>query len=156
MEHENNNFASKGLAGTALGFGIGGAAAALLGGNLGNILGGRANGCEPADHPVTRYESELAATIAKLETDKKFLESTIYSDGKMLEMYKYIDGKIAGVEAQIGAQAVWNATANANLACLQNQVNTLAGLTKTVIPATSICPEVMPKFNSWTAPTATT
>lgn len=27
------------------------------------------------------------------------------------------------------------------------------GLTKTVIPTTSICPEVMPRYNSYTAPT---
>jgi hypothetical protein len=153
MEHENN-YSSKAVGGTALGIGIGALGLELLGGGaLGNLFGGRSGG---GDHPVSRYESELAATIARLETDKKLLESTVYTDGKTLELYRYIDGKLAGVEAQIGAQAVWNATANANLACLQNQVNTLAGLTKTVIPATSICPEVMPKFNSWTAPTATT
>jgi hypothetical protein len=30
----------------------------------------------------------------------------------------------------------------------------LNGLTKTVIPITSVCPEPMPALNSWTAPTA--
>ena len=33
-------YASKGLAGTALGFGIGGAAMSLANGGLGNLLGG--------------------------------------------------------------------------------------------------------------------
>lgn len=39
MEHENN-YASKGVAGTALGIGIGALGAELLGGNLGNLFGG--------------------------------------------------------------------------------------------------------------------
>jgi hypothetical protein len=125
----------------------------LGGGALGNLFGGRSGG---GDHPVSRYESELAATIARLETDKKLLESTVYTDGKTLELYKYIDGKLAGVEAQLCNQNVVNAQITANLACMQNTINTLSGLTKTVIPMTSICPEPMARYNSWTAPTATT
>lgn len=34
------------------------------------------------------------------------------------------------------------------------RVGVLEGLTKTVIPASSLCPEMMPRYNSWTAPTA--
>ena len=33
---------------------------------------------------------------------------------------------------------------------------TLSNITKLVIPTTAICPEVMPRYNSWTAPTPTT
>ena len=36
---------------------------------------------------------------------------------------------------------------------LQNQVAQLQALTKVVIPYTSICPEPMSRYNSWTAPT---
>lgn len=153
MEHENN-YANRGVANTALGLGIGAVAAEVLGGGLGNLFGARCGG--GGDHPVSRYESELAATIARLETDKKLLESTVYTDGKTLELYKYIDGKLAGVEAQLCNQNVVNAQITANLACMQNTINTLSGLTKTVIPVTSICPEPMARYNSWTAPTATT
>ena len=32
---------------------------------------------------------------------------------------------------------------------------TVSGITRTVIPRTAICPEVMERWNSWTAPTAT-
>ena len=139
MEHENS-YASKAVGGTALGIGIGALGLELLGGGaLGNILGARNTG-GGGDHPVTRYESEMAATIARLETDKKLLESNIYTDNKSLELYKYIDGKIAGVEAQICAQSVVNAQVTANLACMQNQIAVLNGLTKTVIPIASICP----------------
>ena len=48
------------------------------------------------------------------------------------------------------------ATANANIACIQNQVAQLQSLTKVIVPASSICPPVMPLHNSWTAPTAST
>jgi hypothetical protein len=30
------------------------------------------------------------------------------------------------------------------------------GLTKTIIPAANVCPQPMPQYNSWTAPTTTT
>jgi hypothetical protein len=39
---------------------------------------------------------------------------------------------------------------------MQNTINGLAALTKTVIPITNVCPEPMAKYNSWTAPTTTT
>ena len=61
-------------------------------------------------------------------------------DSKVLDLYKYIDGKLAGIEAQFSAQGVINAQLTANLACMQNTINTLSGLTKTVIPIASICP----------------
>lgn len=41
-------------------------------------------------------------------------------------------------------------------AAIQNLANTVAGITKCVVPATAICPQPMPQFNSWTAPTAST
>jgi hypothetical protein len=70
-----------------------------------------------------------------------------------LELYKYVDGRFRGIEAQIASQAVVNAQVTANLGCLQNTVAALSALTKTVIPITNVCPEPMPMYNSWTAPT---
>ena len=132
-----------------------GTAAALLGGNgIGGLLGNpRAGECE-SDHPVTRYEAEKDAKIAKLETDLKLRDANTYTDGKMLEMYQYVDGRLRSVEAQLCQQSVVNAQVTANLACLQNQVATLSGMTKTIIPITNVCPEAMLLKNSWTAPAA--
>ena len=152
MEHENS-YASKGLAGTALGIGIGALGLEALGGGLGNIFGGNRAACE-ADHPVSRREADMAAEIAELKTEKKLLESNTYTDGKILELYRYVDGKFAGVEAQICQQAVVNTQVAANLACLTNTVNMLSGLTKTIIPIDNICPPPMERYNSWVAPTA--
>lgn len=157
MEYENN-YASKGVAGTGLGLGIAGTALGLLsgGGNLGGVLGGNANrGCSE-DHHVTRYEASQAARIAELETEVKLRDSNIYTDGKILDLYKYVDGKLGCIESQLAQQAVYNATNTGMLSCLQNQVAQLQGLTKVVIPTASICPEPMARYNSWTAPTTTT
>jgi hypothetical protein len=152
MEHENS-YASKGLAGTALGIGIGALGLEALGGGLGNIFGGNRAACE-ADHPVSRREADMAAEIAELKTEKKLLESNTYTDGKILELYRYVDGKFAGVEAQICQQSVVNTQVAANLSCLTNTVNMLSGLTKTIIPIDNICPPPMERYNSWVAPTA--
>lgn len=156
MEHENNyNYASKGLSGTALGLAIGSLGwQALNNGSLGGILGGN-NACE-GDHPVTRREAELSAQISALDTRNKLLESNIYSDSKLADVYEKLSARIGLVEGQVCAQSVVNAQVSANLSCMQNTINGLAALTKTVIPITSICPEVMPKFNSFTVPTTTT
>lgn len=42
---------------------------------------------------------------------------------------------------------------NQNSAAIAALQNTVAGITRTVIPRTAICPEVMERWNSWTAPT---
>ena len=140
MEHENT-YTSKGQGAlnTVLGA-IGTAGATGILGNMGGIFAGNRVACE-ADHPVSRREADMAAEIAELRTEKKLLESNIYSDNKALEMYKYVDGKFANIEAQICQQAVVNAQVAANLSCLTNTVNTLSGLTKTIIPITNICPQ---------------
>lgn len=151
MDHENNNgYASKGVGNTALGLSIGAVAAELLGGGLGNVLGNGAS-CSCA-----RPEIALMVENATLKADKKLLESNIYTDQKTLELYRYIDGKFATVESQLNQQSVYNATNTATLNCISGQVAQLMALTKTIIPIGNVCPQPMPQYNSWTAPTATT
>ena len=137
MEHENH-YASRGVGGTALGLSIGALGAELLGGTIGNILGVR--NVSPNEIPVTRYESALMAENAELKTEVKLRDSNIYTDSKILELYKYVDNKFAEVEAQIRAQAVYNATNNAAINCINGQVAQLMALTKLVVPNSSICP----------------
>lgn len=88
MVEVEKSYASKGIAGTALGFGIGGAALGLLNGGMG-LLGGRAATCSE-NMPVTRYDQEQQAKIAKLEADVALRDANTYGDQKLLEMYKYI------------------------------------------------------------------
>jgi hypothetical protein len=156
MEYENK-YASKGVAGTGLGLGIAGTALGLLAGGLNGtgLLNNNAN-CGYSDgHYINRYEATQSARIAELETEVKLRDSNIYTDSKILDLYKYVDGKFAGVEAQICQQSVINTQVAANLSCMQGNISTLMGLTKTIIPITNVCPQPMPEFNSWTAPTTT-
>jgi hypothetical protein len=136
---EVENYASKGVAGAGLGLGIAGTALGLLqNGSLGGILGGM-GGCN-SNHYVNRYEADQAAKLADAESRIRLLESNIYTDNKIADVYERLNTKIAGVEAQICSQAVVNAQVTANLACMQNTINVLSGLTKTVVPISSICP----------------
>lgn len=174
---EYKEYASKGVAGAGLGLGIAGTALGVLsgGGVLNNLLGGnrrdaaadmaaavmmanavpRATACVcNEDHNVNRYEASQAARIAELETEVKLRDANIHTDSKILKVYEYFDGRLRGVEGQLAQQAVYNATNNGLIGCLQNQVAALQGMTKTVIPDSNICPPPMPRYNSWTAPTA--
>ena len=150
-------YASKGVAGAGLGTGIAGLALGVLNGGLGNLLnvGGGNCGCNE-DHWVNRYESTQSARIAELETEVKLRDANVYTLGEMSKLRDYVDRRFDGVNASINAQAVINAQVAANLSCMQGNISTLMGLTKTVIPITSVCPEPMPQYNSWTAPTTTT
>lgn len=150
-------FASKGVAGTALGLGAGALGLEVLRNGVGGLFGnGCANGngyCHEST-PVNRYEAEMAARIASLETEVKLRDANTYTDQKILETYKDLNGRINYVEAQISQQAVHNATVTSTIGCMAQQIAQLQGLTKIVIPTTSICPEPMARYNSWVAPTA--
>lgn len=154
MEMENR-YASKGVGGTALGLAIGALGVEALRGGFNGILGGGGGGCCNEDHLVNRYELGMQQELAAKDTKISLLESNIYVDTKIADVYERLNGKISCVEAQLNSQAVINAQVTANLSCLQNTVNVLSGMTKTVIPISNICPAPMEKYNSWVAPTTT-
>lgn len=176
-------YAGKGTANTALGFGIAGTAGWLLNsGMLGNLFGqnrqadasamiapavagfmaGKANenaGCSE-NSPVTRYELGLQQTIAEQGSHIQLLEADKYTDQKIVDVYNAINPQISAIKDELRNIAVYQATNTATISCLGQQVNgiqaLLNGLTKTVIPSDNVCPQPMPAKNSWTAPTATT
>ena len=157
MEYDNR-FASKGVAGTALGLGAGALGVELLRGNLGGILGGWGNstgGCSE-DHWVNRYELSMQKELTNRDMEIAYLRSRDAAKTDSLELYRYIDGKIAGIESQLCDQKVFNSGTLSNISCLQSQVAQLMSLSKLIIPASNICPTPMPQYNSWTAPTTTT
>ena len=135
-------FASKGVAGSGLGLGIAGTALGVLNGGLGNLLGGMVNnncGCSE-NMLVNRYELNQENRIAKLETEVALRDANIFTDQKIADVYERLDNRIRGVEAGLNAQAVYNATNTATINCIQGQVAQLFGLTKLVVPNTSVCP----------------
>lgn len=133
-------FASKGVAGSGLGLGIAGTALGILNGGLGNIFGGAMNcGCSE-NNLINRYELELENKIVGKDSEIALLKSNIYTDQKIAEVYERLNTKIGVVEAGINAQAVYNAANTATIGCIQGQVAQLFGLTKLVVPNTSVCP----------------
>ena len=154
VEHDNTRGIATGglttgIIGTALGAMNSGILPGLFGGNAYNCN----NGC--AGQVVNRYEAAQSARIAELETEVKLRDANTYTLTEMGKLRDYVDRRFECVNSAINQQAVINAQVTANLACMQNTINTLSGLTKTVIPIASICPEPMPQYNSWTAPTTT-
>lgn len=150
-------FASKGVAGAGLGTGIAGLSLGVLNSGLFNGLLGGGCGCHSGcseDHWINRYEAGQSARIAELETEVKLRDANVYTLGEMNKLRDYVDRKFECVNSSISAQSVINAQVAANLSCMQGNIATLMGLTKTVVPIDSICPAPMPQYNSWTAPTA--
>jgi hypothetical protein len=144
MEYENKHEgASKGVAGAGLGLGIAGTALGLMAGGLngtGLFSANNARATSSEDHCVNRYELGLQNEIAAKDSKIALLESNIYVDGKIADVYERLNTKIGILEAQMADQRVYNATLNGTVTCIQGQIAQLAGLTKLVIPNTSICP----------------
>lgn len=163
------DYASKGVAGTGLGLGIAGTALALLNNNgCGNgVLGGLFGGNRCGYGALGLGESQYVASIL---AENGMLKAENYSDRVAKEVYQQtladnkqlrqdIRDELA-LREQITAgkiESLANATTcnfNAVNTAIANLANTVSGITKVVIPTTAICPEVMPRYNSWTAPTA--
>jgi hypothetical protein len=89
---------------------------------------------------VNRYELNMQTELAAKDGKIALLESNIYTDQKLNDLRNYIDAKVGAVEGAVNAQAVYNATNTATINCIQGQVAQLFGLTKLVVPNTSVCP----------------
>lgn len=169
-------YASKGAAGTALGLGIAGTVGLVnqLGncGGCGNgLLGGLFGGNNCCNRGVgglaeVQYVSALQVendqlkaenyrvTIARLEEqikcagEKAELREQVIQ-GQLREQGLALNGKID----QVASAAKCCCEANsADIASLQALVDKI---TQTNVPLSAICPEVMARYNSWTAPTST-
>jgi hypothetical protein len=151
MEYASNgkgNLATA-LGATALGIGV-------LNGGLGNLLGGLGgNNCHCNEQMlVNRYEASQQAEIERLRTEVSLRDANLYSDQKLNDAVRYLENQIGGIKDNLCQQAVVNAQVAANLSCMQGNIATLMGLTKTIVPIGNVCPQPMPQYNSWTAPTA--
>lgn len=118
-----------GIIGTALG--------ALNGvGGIGNIFGPKSS----EDQPVTRYEAHMMHEISDRDQKIALLEADKYTDQKIADFADKVNIRFGVVEQQLGQQAVYNATNNGAIACLQGQVAQLQSLTKMVVPNANVMP----------------
>lgn len=143
--------------------------------------GGRGSGGSRADAEAANATA-AACALALAEKDAKIalLEADKYTDQKLVEVYKDLRGidkeqsaiignlatRVAAIEtaAPLREQIVLGkvgevaAIATNGINCLTSQVNclaaTVAGITKSVVPISAVCPAPMPQYNSWAAPAA--
>ena len=137
-------FATRGVGNAGLTTGIIGTALGVLNGGIPGLWNGNNcmsgyNGCSE-NSLVNRYELGLNQEIANKDAQIALRDANIYNDQKLLEVYKYFDGKVEGINQRLCEQAVWNATQSANINCMAGQIAALNGLTKLVVPNTSVCP----------------
>lgn len=115
------------------------------------LAAGSSKSCCSENTPVSRYELELQQQIAAKDSEIADLKSSQYTDQKLVEVYTNLDRKANELRELIAKnkdeqnainlqQAVYNGTNTAAVGCIQNQVNQLMGLTKLVVPNSSVCP----------------
>lgn len=152
---KTNDYASKGVAGTALGISIGAGVLSLLNGGW-NAIGAAAPAASAhavcsENTGVNRYELDQAEKLANKDMEIAYWRGQDETNRKISEAYAKLEGRINDVAVEVRTnkdeqsginlqQAVYNGTNTAAMGCLQNQVNTLLGMTKMVIPNSSVCP----------------
>lgn len=158
--------ASSGVGGAGLGLGIAGTTLALLNGGLGNIFGGNRMGnyaCNYDPHQEFATKTDLAYSqeLARKDAEIALLKSEQNTEVKIADVYARLKGDMLTMERN---QSAWNSQQMVNNATMSSAIttnaNSIAGLqetcgkiTKVVIPKDVICPPVMPRYNTWVAPT---
>lgn len=97
--------------------------------------------------PLSAEAASNRERIAVLETN--VAKNAEIADLREKLVRSELGGRIDSVAQTCGCGI---AQLNNAVASLQNSVN---GITQTIIPQSAICPPVMPRYNSWTAPAAT-
>lgn len=127
MNVEHKEYASKGVAGTGLGFGIAGTALALLqNGGLGGILGG-GWGCNGG--AAVAGGMGLAA-LAEKDAKIAQLSAELDTDRKLIQVWDNLNTKREATDKDV-------ATLKAKCDYMQY---ILGNITKVVVPNTAVCP----------------
>ena len=131
----------------------------VVGGYIGGIsalLNGLGGMAAPAtvcseSQPVNRYEMNMALSLAQKDGEIATLKADKYTDQKLVEVYAELERRVNAVSATVQQnkeeqyqinlqQATYNGTNTAAMGCMQQQINALLGLTKLVVPNSSVCP----------------
>ena len=134
-------YASRAVGNAGLTTGIIGTALGALNG-AGGLAGLMGNGAprHESDEFITRYEADMMTKLEEKDRQIALLEADKYTDQKIAEMYEKIDRRFGAVEGQLAQQAVYNATNNGAINCIQGQIAQLYSLTRLVVPNASVMP----------------
>lgn len=120
----------------AIGTGLG-----VIGPHVGNLFGW---GCNGAANYVSHEAFELQQRVSTLESEKALLASEQNTEVKIADVFERLSTRIRALEnseaEKWATQGVINSQAISNINVLQSQVAQLMGLTKLVVPNTSVCP----------------
>lgn len=149
-------YASNGKANAALATGIVGTVLGVTNGGMGLLSGLTGNAgcnanCQSGSQMVNRYEMELIQQNTAKDSEIALLKADKYTDEKIVESYKDLQGQIKELSAEVRSnkeeqsqinmnQAVYNGTNTGAISCIQQQIAQLQGLTKLVVPNSSVCP----------------
>lgn len=97
---------------------------------------------------IVRYGNEELAKKIDISGKERYAEILTDALDEIRLREQVVLGKIGEVST-LATNGL--ATLGSQINCLATQV---AGITKTVVPITAVCPQPMPQHNSWTAPTA--
>ena len=151
-------FASKGVAGAGLGIGIAGSALGVLNGGLGNVLGGLGGWGNRGMYGgygdlrcVDHYELDMTRSLANKDMEIAYWRGQDETNKKIGDAYAALERQINSLEREVRSnkeeqygvnlqQAVYNGTNTAAVACIRDQVAQLYGVTRLVVPNSSVCP----------------
>ena len=144
-------YASKGVANAGLTTGIiGSALGAMNSGILPSLFGNSNCGCSE-NMAVNRYEMTMSQQLAQKDMEISYWRGQDETNRKISDAYAKLESRINAVDAKVDRnrdeqcavnmqQAVYNGTNTAAIGCIQGQIAQLMGLTKLVVPNTSVCP----------------
>ena len=135
-------YASKGVANAGLTTGI-------IGSALGAMNSCNSNCSE--NMAVNRYEMTMSQQLAQKDMEISYWRGQDETNRKISDAYAKLESRINAVDAKVDRnrdeqcavnmqQAVYNGTNTAAIGCIQGQIAQLMGLTKLVVPNTSVCP----------------
>lgn len=152
MEYASNSKGNTGVALGAVGTGLG-AINALAGlgtmAGFGYPRGGYGYGCG-GDSGLLRelMDAKMQAAILAADND---------TDRKIVEAYTVLDRKVNEANERFNQfsreQAEFNGVAKATMGGMRSDIDELLHLTVRRVRADRVCPEPMPRYNAWEAPT---
>nr|DAH99327.1 MAG TPA: hypothetical protein [Caudoviricetes sp.] len=112
---------------------------------------------------ATATDLAYAQELAKKDSEIALLKSEQNTEVKIADVY---DRLVTKINDNYKEQSNWNAQQMVNncqmssaIAVNTNNITALqssvSAITKVIVPKSAICPEVMERYNSWTAPTNT-
>lgn len=152
MEYASRGVANAGLTTGIIGTALGGLnALGALGAAVGAPAAAQANAQCSENTAVNRFELNQLQTIANKDMEIAYWRGQDETNRKISDSYANLEAQINNLAAEVRGnkdaqnavnmqQAVYNGVNTATVGCIQEQVNQLLGMTKRVVPNSSVCP----------------